>query len=115
MIKRLVATSALLVGLLASGCAPDTSNSSAAKVDGARLTAAGTDGDNWMSYGRTYDEQRFSPLDQINLTNVSKLGLAWSYEFDTDRGHEATPIVVDGVIYTTTSWSKVSAFDGKTG
>ena len=115
MIKRLVATSALLMGVLAAGCAPDTSNSPAAKVDAARLTAAAADGDNWMSYGRTYDEQRFSPLDQINLTNVSKLGLAWSHEFDTDRGHEATPIVVDGVIYTTTSWSKVSAFDGKTG
>jgi len=83
-------------------------------VDGARIAAAAGNGE-WLSYGRTYDEQRFSPLDKINASNVGQLGLAWMYEFDTDRGQEATPVVVDGVLYTTTAWSKVYAFDAKTG
>ena len=52
---------------------------------------------------------------QINAANVGQLGLAWYAEFDTDRGQEATPLVVDGVLYTTTAWSKVYAFDAKTG
>lgn len=55
------------------------------------------------------------PLSAINLTTVNSLGLAWSVEFDSDRGQEATPLAVDGVLYTTTAWSKVLAFDAKTG
>lgn len=66
-------------------------------------------------YGRTNDEQRFSPLNQINEQNVSKLGLVWSREFGTTRGLEATPLVVNGVIYTTGEWSVVYAMDAKTG
>lgn len=82
-------------------------------VDGARISAGrSTD---WLTYGRTYDEQRYSPLSQINRDTVSGLGLAWWAEFDTDRGQEATPLVADGVIYTTTAWSKVYAHDAKTG
>ena len=69
----------------------------------------------WIMYGRTPDEQRFSPLKQINEQNIEKLGLVWSHEFGTARGLEATPIVVDGVIYTTGEWSVVYALDGKTG
>jgi len=75
-------------------------------------------GDNpgdWAKYGRTDSEERFSPLDEINETNVSKLGVAWYHEFDTDRGQEATPIVVDGVLYTSTAWSKVYAFNAADG
>ncbi len=83
-------------------------------VDGARIAAASDNGE-WLTVARTYDEQRHSPLDKINTTNVGQLGLAWMYEFDTDRGQEATPVVVDGVLYTTTAWSKVYAFDAKTG
>ncbi len=83
-------------------------------VDAKRLTAASANGD-WMSVGRTYDEQRHSPLTRIDTKNVGTLGLAWYHEFDTDRGQEATPVVVDGVMYTTTAWSKVYAFDAKTG
>lgn len=69
----------------------------------------------WLSYGRTYDEQRFSPLAQINRNSVSHLGLAWWAEFDTDRGQEATPLVHARILYTTTAWSKVFAFDAKSG
>jgi len=82
-------------------------------VDGARIEAA--DPSEWLSYGRTYDEQRFSPLKQVDTATVGKLGVAWWAEFDTDRGQEATPLVADGVLYTTTAWSKVAAFDAKTG
>src|ERR1700730_11326181 len=69
----------------------------------------------WLSYGRAYDQQRFSPLTQFNRETVDKLGLAWWAEFDTDRGQEATPLVHDGGLYTTTAWSTVFAFDAKTG
>ena len=87
----------------------------AADVDGARILAADKEPGNWMTYGRTYNEQRFSPLDQINADNAGKLGLAWSFDLDTARGQEATPIVVDGVMYVSTAWSKVKALDAKTG
>jgi quinohemoprotein ethanol dehydrogenase len=70
---------------------------------------------NWLLYGRTYNAQRFSPLDQISAQTVAKLGLAWSQELNTTRGLEATPLVQDGVIYTTGSWSTVYAFDARTG
>ena len=66
-------------------------------------------------YGRTYDDQRFSPLNQINEQTVAHLGLVWSQELDTTRGLEATPIVEDGVIYTTGSWNVVYAMEAKTG
>jgi quinohemoprotein ethanol dehydrogenase len=84
-------------------------------VDDARLRAAGRDSGNWLSHGRTYDEQRFSPLDQINESNVHELGLLWSFDTGTSRGLEATPIVVDGVLYTTGTWSVVYAIDARTG
>ena len=83
-------------------------------VDQKRLEAAETNAE-WLSYGKDYSEQRFSPLDKVNTGNVGTLGLAWYAEFDTDRGQEATPLVVDGVLYTTTAWSKVFAFNAKTG
>ena len=81
-----------------------------------RLLAADQNAGQWMSYGRDYDEQRFSPLNQHQRPRPSKqLGLAWFADFDTRRGQESTPIVVDGVIYVTTAWSKIYAYDAKTG
>ncbi|HUZ13013.1 MAG TPA: PQQ-dependent dehydrogenase, methanol/ethanol family [Caulobacteraceae bacterium] len=86
-----------------------------AAVDSARIAAADQHPGDWMSYGRTYSEQRFSPLRQIDTSDVGRLGLAWHYQFDTHRGQEATPLEVGGVLYTTTAWSKVFAFDARTG
>jgi quinohemoprotein ethanol dehydrogenase len=87
-----------------------------AAVDAARLAAADTEPGNWMSYGRTYDEQRFSPLKQITADNVSGLKLAWHVDLDAaHRAQESTPVVVDGVMYVTTAWSKVYALDPATG
>jgi len=73
-----------------------------------------TEGD-WRFHGGSQTDQRFSPLNQINEQTVSRLGLVWSQELGTSRGLEATPIVEQGVIYTTGSWSIVFAFDARTG
>lgn len=97
-----------------SGCGTASSTPKGA-VDGALLARAGSDTGNWLTYGRTYDEQRFSPASQIDTGNVAKLGLAWSADMDTARGQEGTPLVVDGKIYVSTAWSKVKAYDGVTG
>jgi len=84
-------------------------------VDDARLRNAEREPSNWLTYGGGYGEQRFSRLQAINDSNVGELGLAWSFETGTKRGLEATPIVVDGVIYTTGTWSVVFAIDARTG
>jgi quinohemoprotein ethanol dehydrogenase len=78
-------------------------------------SADSTDASQWTSVGRTSDEQRFSPLTQINRDNVTRLGLAWFADFDTNRGQEATPLAIDGVLYVSTAWSKVKAYDARTG
>ena len=69
----------------------------------------------WPSYGLNYQETRYSQLKQIDATNVADLGLAWSYDLESTRGVEATPLVVDGVMYVTGSWSIVHALDAVTG
>ena len=69
----------------------------------------------WLLHGRTYAEERHSPLDQINTSNVDQIGLSWSFETGTNRGHETTPIVKDGVMFITAPWSVVHALDAKTG
>ena len=84
-------------------------------IDDAMLVAGSPDGANWLSYGRTMDEQRFSPLTQVSDSTVGSLGLAWSSDLDTARGQEGTPIVVDGVMYASTAWSMVKAYDAATG
>lgn len=70
---------------------------------------------NWLSYGRTYAENRFSPLTQINQETVADLGLAWYLDMGTNRAQEATPIVVDGIMYFTSTWSRVHAVRAATG
>ena len=82
------------------------------KSTGAKVASDAAD---WSSYGRTSDEQRFSPLAQINEQNVGQLGLLWSRELGTARGLEATPLVSNGVIYTTGEWSTAYALDAKSG
>ena len=69
----------------------------------------------WLSYGRDYGEQRFSPLTQITDKTISQLGLAWFADLDTARGQEATPLMHDGLLYISTAWSMVKAYDAKTG
>lgn len=69
----------------------------------------------WPSYGLDHAETRFSRLTQISTGNVGKLGLVWSYNLESTRGVEATPVVVDGIMYVTASWSIVHAVDVRTG
>jgi quinohemoprotein ethanol dehydrogenase len=78
------------------------------------ITADDTPGE-WLSHGRTYSEQRFSPLAQVTAANVKGLGLAWAFDLGVSRGIEATPIVHDGVMYVTGSWNIVHALDARTG
>lgn len=72
-------------------------------------------GAEWPKYGGDSREQHFSTLDQINEENVGELRPAWFFEYDTQRGQEGEPIVVDGVMYVSTAWSKVYALDAATG
>src|ERR1700719_867488 len=108
--RRVMLACAAISILAMAGCSRKTT-----EVDDAALRAADGDSANWLTYGRTYSEQRFSPLKQIDEQSVGKLGLAWSYDLETLRGVEATPLVKDGVLYTTSAWSLVYAFDAPTG
>jgi quinohemoprotein ethanol dehydrogenase len=102
-----------LLSLLASALVATATG--AAPVTGARIVAADQEPQNWLSHGRTYGEQRYSPLRQVTDANVDKLGLAWSYATHTTRGLQATPLVVDGRMYATGVWSVVYALDARTG
>jgi PQQ-dependent dehydrogenase (methanol/ethanol family) len=119
------AMSLVVLGLTLTACSksgtpapsPAATPTPAAKadVDGARIINADSEPGSWLSHGRTYAEQRYSPLNQIDKSNVGTLGLAWFADLDTNRGQEATPLMVDGVIYVSTAWSKVKAYDATTG
>ena len=84
-----------------------------APVDDARLARANAA--DWLAHGRTWGEQRYSPLDQVTETNVAQLAPAWVHATGETRGHEATPLVADGTLYTTLPWSIVVALDAATG
>ena len=85
------------------------------KVDGASIRANTRATKDWPSYGLDHAETRFSKLKEVNDANVAKLGLAWTYDLESTRGVEATPLVVDGIMYVTASWSVVHAVDVRTG
>jgi quinohemoprotein ethanol dehydrogenase len=110
-LARLTASVLAIALLGVAGCA----RSRVTVVDDAALKAADANPANWITYGRTYSEQRFSQLQQVNEQTVSRLGLAWSFDLATLRGLEATPLVQDGVLYTTSAWSLVYAVDARTG
>jgi alcohol dehydrogenase (cytochrome c)/quinohemoprotein ethanol dehydrogenase len=80
-----------------------------------RLLKGLEDPHQWATYGGSYSEQRFSPLKAIDATSVGKLGLAWFADYDTNLDQNGTPLYVDGVIYVSTAWNKVYAFDAKSG
>ncbi|HYC54130.1 MAG TPA: PQQ-dependent dehydrogenase, methanol/ethanol family [Candidatus Binatia bacterium] len=87
----------------------------AAHVDMARIAAADSEPGQWLAHGRTFAEQRYSPLAKIDKATVAGLELAWTYDAGTTRGNETTPLVIDGVLYATGAWSKVYALDAATG
>jgi quinohemoprotein ethanol dehydrogenase len=77
--------------------------------------AFGQNDGSWPVIGGDPAEQRFSPLTEIDRSNINRLGFAWEGDVDSTRGLEATPIMVDGVIYVTSTWSRVYAFDAARG
>ncbi len=86
------------------------------RVDDAVLKNASKSGDEWLTYGQNPGETRYSPLKQIDVTNVSRVGLAWSYDVGPGGGsQEGTPLFWNGTIYGITNWSVVFALDARTG
>jgi quinohemoprotein ethanol dehydrogenase len=90
------------------------------QVNDPLLKTGSKTGDEWISYGVNWSEQRYSPLKQIDASNVSRLGLAWSYDIPVAPGNpqthqEGTPLVFNGVLYSITPWSIVYAVDLHTG
>lgn len=107
---------AWLLLLPVAGC----SSSREGNVDLARWRNADSEPGQWLALGRTYRGDRFSPLSRIDADNVGRLGFAWEYEFRSRRGRvehgqEATPLVVDGVLYASGPWGSVIAVDARTG
>ncbi|OYW43992.1 MAG: quinohemoprotein alcohol dehydrogenase [Sphingomonadales bacterium 32-68-7] len=111
------AVAAILGGTLAACAAGAGAQAGPTTVDGRAMRSidAPAHVGDWMSYGRGWDEQRYSPLTQINDRNVQGLGLAWFDDLETFRGVQATPLVVDGVLYNESIYNIVTAYDGKTG
>jgi PQQ-dependent dehydrogenase (methanol/ethanol family) len=105
----IIACCALNVAVAAS------STPSAANVTAARLAKAAKEPGQWMTYGGTYSEQRFSPLTKIDASNVGTLGLQWFGDYETNQDQHGSPLYVDGVIYVSTSRNVVHAFDARTG
>ncbi|HVO46385.1 MAG TPA: PQQ-binding-like beta-propeller repeat protein, partial [Steroidobacteraceae bacterium] len=95
--------------------APAKSPSAAAHVDQARIDAADSEPGQWLTAGRDASGTYHSGLRDINETNAARLGFAWEYKLSTNRGLEATPVVVDGVMYTSGNFGKVYALDAATG
>jgi quinohemoprotein ethanol dehydrogenase len=112
---------AVLAGALASFCprhasAADVGRSdSYAAVDTQRLRHADEEPGQWMTGGRDFRAAFYSPLKQINVSNVGRLGFAWEFKTGTFRGLEATPLMVDGVMYASGNWGVVYALDAKSG
>ena len=102
-------------GALAEGLTPAKIKAATGAVDGAFIKGNTASSNDWPTIGLDYAETRFSKLSQITSDNVKGLGLVWSYNLESSRGVEATPVVVDGIMYQTASWSVVHAIDARTG
>lgn len=84
-------------------------------IDAAAIQANAATSKDWPTISADYSETRFSKLAEISDKTVKDLGLVWSYSLESTRGVEATPVVVDGIMYVTASWSVVHAIDVRTG
>ncbi|XUJ32824.1 PQQ-binding-like beta-propeller repeat protein [Bradyrhizobium japonicum] len=94
---------------------PDRIKATISRVDSDFIEANTKTSRNWPTVGLDYAETRFSKLNQINTDNVRDLGLVWSYNLESSRGIEATPLVVDGIMYQSAPWNVVHAIDARTG
>ena len=98
--------------LVACGAGAQTARSYSAVTD-ARLESP--EARNWLMYLRQYDSWSYSPLERINTRNVADLVPVWTMSTGTAEGHQAPPIVNDGVMFITTPFNQVIAIDAKTG
>lgn len=96
--------------IMVAGCAQQPS-----QPDLATRSIQQTKATEWPSFGRNYSNQRFSPLSQINTANVSGLKPAWHYRSGVSATFQATPIVVDGVMYLSLPHNHVVALDAASG
>jgi quinohemoprotein ethanol dehydrogenase len=103
-----------LAAALAAALAVTAPLSATTVVDDKALTDLDQDGQ-WLGYGRTHMEQRYSPLTEITPENINRLGIAWTLDLPTDRSLTATPLMVDGVLYFNGSYSVTRAVDARTG
>lgn len=94
---------------------PLDATATAEGLSDARMKSAGADRDNWLLHGRDYTNQRFSPLDAVNTSNVKSLVPKWIYQTGVAGTFQVTPIVADGVMFLSTPFSHVAAVDAKTG
>ncbi|MDR6659800.1 quinohemoprotein ethanol dehydrogenase [Tardiphaga robiniae] len=94
---------------------PDHIKAVTSAIDSAAITANTATSKDWPTYGLDYAETRFSKLNQITAENVKDIGLMWTYNLESIRGVEATPLVVDGIMYVSAPWSVVHAVDTRTG
>ncbi|MGJ8563341.1 MAG: PQQ-dependent dehydrogenase, methanol/ethanol family [Alphaproteobacteria bacterium] len=110
---RHLTVAVLAAGLVLTACNTKTEKPSSVDVTAETIIKAAPE--SWVTHGGSYDEQRHSALTQVNTDTIGDLGLAWSYDLDSSRGIEATPIVHDGIMYVTSTWNVVHAMDAKTG
>ncbi len=104
-----------LSGLLLAACSTSDSEHPSGTVVDDTAMADEVSGDNWLAFGRTYSEQRFSPLGQINSATIQNLGVDWFMDLPNDRGLVSTPLVVDGILYFVGSMNRVRAVNAATG
>ncbi len=120
--KHALALVSVLSALMVAGCAlreraagTAPQPAAPANVTAERLVHAAEEPGEWMTYGGTYSEQRFSRLKQIDSSNVGRLGLAWFADYETNQDQQGSPLYIDGVIYVSTARNVVYAFDARTG
>jgi alcohol dehydrogenase (cytochrome c) len=113
MFSRQWCYAALACALLAGPAAEAQTARNYSPVTDARLESP--EARNWLMYLREYNSWSYSPLDRINTRNVADLELVWSMSTGTAEGHQAPPIVNDGVMFITTPFNQVIAIDAKSG
>jgi alcohol dehydrogenase (cytochrome c) len=108
-------TSALLFALIVASVAGLSARTSRAQVSSEQLEHAADSSQNWLTYSGDYSGKRYSGLQQVNASNVSRLAPAWVFQSAVDGKFEATPLVIDGVMYFTSPDDHGYAVDARTG
>src|SRR5712672_2611682 len=112
----MVISTRYLTGCAALAVAAMVVAAPASAIDPARLQAAEQTPNDWLSYHGGYKSYHYSALDQINASNVKNLEVAWIHmPGRSTRGLQSMPLVADGVLYYSGSYSRVFALDGATG